>query len=241
MFCTNCGQEYNGNFCPNCGSPTTQEQHVQAQPTGALKQQQYQYDKAIKKPKKKHGCLTVIVVIFVIFILLIFLLSCIEVDVEDSDEADTQQEIIVDSDKNEDNAKNKDKSKDLTVGSSFDNDNLKITINDASTNFTDYDDSYGWNTPEDGMKYVMVSFTFKNIGEEDTQYVSIYDFDCYADDSVCEQVYSLDDNDFVNTNLSPGRKVSFKTYYAVPKNSESIELEYKENFWNDKRVLIKIK
>lgn len=127
----------------------------------------------------------------------------------------------------------------LSVGSSFEKNGLKITINEANTDFQDYDNEYGWNTPKEGMKYVMVSFTYENNGDSDA-YASIYDFKCYADNTDCEQVYTLDDNDFMNTNLSNGRNVSFKTYYAVPINAQSIELEYETNIWTDEKVVIKV-
>ena len=104
----------------------------------------------------------------------------------------------------------------------------------------DYEDEYGYNAPNDGMKYVMCAFTFENKGDSDA-YVSIYDFDCYADNTLCDQIYSLDDNDFMNTNLSSGRNVSFKTYYAVPVNANSIELEYETNAWTSEKVIIKLK
>lgn len=127
----------------------------------------------------------------------------------------------------------------VTVGDYFEVDGLKVSVNDASSDFRDYKNDYGWNTPEQGMKYIMVSFTFENHGDSD-KYVSIYDFDCYADNSVCEQQYGLDDSDFMNASLSPGRNVSFKTYYAVPVGSETIELEYEANFWTEEKVIIKI-
>lgn len=127
----------------------------------------------------------------------------------------------------------------LTVGSSFEKRGLKITVNEASTDFQDYKNEYGWNTPDEGMKYVMVSFTFENNSDSDA-YVSIYDFDCYADNTACDQVYSLDDSSFINTNLSSGRNTSFKTYYAVPINAQSIELEYEMNAWTGEKVVIKL-
>lgn len=127
----------------------------------------------------------------------------------------------------------------ITVGSSFKKDKLKITVNEASTDFRDYENEYGWNTPKDGMKYIMVSFTFENNGKSD-EYVSIYDFNCYADNTKCEQVFTLDDGEFINTNLSSGRNVSFKTYYEVPVSSQSIELEYEINMWTGKKAVIKI-
>lgn len=127
----------------------------------------------------------------------------------------------------------------LSVGSTIEKDGLKITVNEANANFTDYSDEYGWNTPADGMKYVMCSFTFENTGNTD-EYVSIYDFSCYADNTECEQVYSLDDSDFINTNLSSGRNISFKTYYSVPTDAQEIELEYTTNAWTGEKAIIKI-
>ena len=44
----------------------------------------------------------------------------------------------------------------------------------------------------------------------------------------------------MNTNLSSGRNVSFKTYYAVPVNANSIELEYETNAWTSEKVIIKL-
>ena len=125
-----------------------------------------------------------------------------------------------------------------SVGDTFDADKLMVTINEANTNFTDYDDPYGWNTPNEGMKYIMVSFTFENQGKSD-KYVSIYDFDCYADGTLCEQVYSFG-GDFINANISSGRNVSFTTYYTVPINSSEIELEYEVSAWTSEKILIKL-
>ena len=70
--------------------------------------------------------------------------------------------------------------------------------------------------------------------------MSIYDFDCYADNTTMDQVFTLDDSDFMNTNLSPGRNISFKTYYTVPVNAQSIELEYETNMWTEEKVVIKV-
>ena len=43
--------------------------------------------------------------------------------------------------------------------------------------------------------------------------------------------YCVDDN-FINANISPGRKVSFKTYFIVPKAKKPVELDFKEtSFW----------
>lgn len=113
-------------------------------------------------------------------------------------------------------------------GESFEVGDLKITFLEYVDDFTDYEDSYGLYVPEDGYKYIMASFLYENIGDSGTEYVSIYDFDCYADNQSMEQTYLPDDSDFINANISPGRQTSFSVYFQVPTDSESIELEYTE-------------
>ena len=137
------------------------------------------------------------------------------------------------------NANSDDGSNVITVGGSFETDNLKVTLNNASTDFQDYNNEYGMNTPADGMKYVMASFTFENVGKSDA-YASIYDFSCYADNQTCEEQYGLDDSDFMTANLSPGRNVSFNVYFAVPINAQSIELEYTTDMWTGEKAIIKL-
>ena len=47
----------------------------------------------------------------------------------------------------------------VMVGGSFEKDGLKGTVNDADTDFTDYDDPYGFYKPGDGKKYVKADFS----------------------------------------------------------------------------------
>ena len=190
--------------------------------------------------KKQGGKLKWLIIAFVAVIIIAAMTS--GGDDEGSGSGTKTTDTDVESKVNEKNEKEtaeNNESDILTVGSSFEKNGLKITINEISTDFQDYNDKYGWNTPDDGMKYIMASFTFENNGKSDA-YVSIYDFDCYADNTNCEQVYSLDDSDFINVNLSPGRNVSFKTYYTVPIDAQSIELEYETNMWTGEKAVITI-
>lgn len=60
MKCPNCGQEFEGNFCPNCGTAANGSDGNTPMP-----------DQENKKPKKKkHGCLTAFIVVIVILIIL---------------------------------------------------------------------------------------------------------------------------------------------------------------------------
>ena len=129
----------------------------------------------------------------------------------------------------------------VQVGGSFEGSGLKCTVNGANLDYQVTDDPYGLNDLPEGKKYVSVDFTFENIGESD-EYVSIYDFDCYADNAACEQAFltSETDDDFINTNLSAGRSVSFTTFYTVPTDASEIELEYTSNIWTGEKVIVKL-
>lgn len=127
----------------------------------------------------------------------------------------------------------------FTEGMSFETGQLKITIDSIDLDYTDYDDEYGWYTPEEGMKYIAIAFTYENIGNSDA-YVSIYDYDCYADGSLMEQTYYFG-GDFINANISAGRNTSFETFYVVPVDAQEIELEYSElSLWSDEKIVIKL-
>lgn len=131
-----------------------------------------------------------------------------------------------------------DKENIISKGDVFEANGLKVSIKEISTNYTDYEDPYGIYAPKEGYKYVSVSFTYENTGKSDA-YVSIYDYDCYADGTLCEQSYYFD-TDFINANLSSGRNVSFTTYYVVPVDAKDVELEYTSNIWTSKKVIITI-
>ncbi len=132
----------------------------------------------------------------------------------------------------------------LTVGNTMESNGLKITLNESDLNYTGYDNRYGIHTPQAGMKYVAATFTYQNDGQRDA-YVSIYDFKCYADGTACQQEYGLEpdmnlSNQFINTNLSPGRNVTFTTYYSVPEGAGTVELEYDASLWSNKKAYIKL-
>lgn len=145
----------------------------------------------------------------------------------------------------EDDDSSKKSSNDVVkVGGSFEKDGLKFTFKKANTNYKPSDDKYGMYKPSKGRKFVACTFKFENSGDSD-EYVSIYDFDCYADNESCEQQFiSTEDfknGDFMNENLSSGRNVTFTTFYEVPKKAKSIQLEYEPSFWSDEKVIIQVK
>jgi len=157
-----------------------------------------------------------------------------------NEETDSSKSTVTTSEAKTDSVSSEEKDEPVKVGGSFEDKGLKFTVNDAVVDYQ-VEDKYGLYELEDGFVYVLVDFTFENTGDND-KYVSIYDFKCYADSTACEQKYVSDvTGDFINTNLSAGRNVSFKTLYAVPADASSIELEYEANIWTDEKVIVQIK
>lgn len=195
------------------------------------------------RKKQGMGCLVWVIIIIVA----LGVIGALAGGGDDSDKSTTDTKPKTESVEKEnsekeekaDETKPEEQNNELTVGSSFEKSGLKITVNESNLDYQDYSDEYGMYAPADGMRYVMVSFTFENGGDSDA-YVSIYDFDCYADNTACEQAYLPDDSDFINANLSPGRNISFKTYYSVPINATTIELEYETSIWTGEKAVIKL-
>ena len=112
-------------------------------------------------------------------------------------------------------------------------DGLQITINGYNLNYESDNIFYELKENE---KYISISISYKN-KDKDDMYVSVHDFTCYADNVVCEQVY-VTDSDFINENLSHNRQVNFDIAFIVPVDTDSIEIEYKRTFKDDKAIFI---
>lgn len=110
---------------------------------------------------------------WVIYIFIIAVISAVIYAGNDSENKDEQVNKIVDENtekiitEEEQNSEIKSNIKPVTAGYSFETNDLNVVVNEIDTDFKGYDDEYGLNTPQNGMKYVMVSFTFQNTGGSD--------------------------------------------------------------------------
>lgn len=93
-------------------------------------------------------------------------------------------------------------------------------------------------TPKKGNIFYKMDFEFENTSDSD-EYISSYDFRCYADGYDMEQRY-MDDMD-LDATLSPGKKTKGSVFFEVPKESKEITLEYETNFWSENKVVFKVK
>ena len=92
--------------------------------------------------------------------------------------------------------------------------------------------------PADGNHFISCEFEFENIGTSD-EYISVYDFDCYADGLSCNANYLRDDE--LGATLSAGRKTKGTVTFEVPVDAKVIEVEYLTNAWTSNRVVFTVK
>ncbi|MCD8341094.1 MAG: DUF4352 domain-containing protein [Clostridiales bacterium] len=99
---------------------------------------------------------------------------------------------------------------------------------EVDTSYSDYDQ------PTGGYHYITCTFEFENTGDSD-EYVSIYDFDCYADGLNCTQKYYRDDA--LSATISSGHKAQGTVTFEVPDEAAVVEVEYLTNYWTSNRIV----
>lgn len=122
------------------------------------------------------------------------------------------------------------------VGEVYEDDYIAVKFTAKNENFTKYS-KYADIKSE--YKVIQATFEFENVGTTD-EYVSSYDFNCYADGYDCEAFYSVEDSTFAST-LSSGKKTKGNVYFEVPKDAEEITIEYEANYWTDEKVIFVVK
>lgn len=184
--------------------------------------------------KKQGGKVKWIVIGVIVLILIIALFS----GGSDSDTpSDSNPKKIGESDenKNNENAESKQEEKsEFSVGDVVETSDLKISFLSAG----EYETDNEFLEPEEGNVYYKMDFEFENVSKSD-EYVSSFDFKCYADGYDMEQSY-VDGMD-LDATLSPGKKTKGSVFFQVPKDSKEITLEYETNFWTENKIVFKVK
>lgn len=105
----------------------------------------------------------------------------------------------------------------------------------------DYIDENMFVEAGENNKLIYFEFEFENIGTTDTS-VGYYDFDCYADGYEAKNSMCTADNAMTSiATLSPGRRMGGIVVFEVPKNSETIEVEYETSFWTQDKAIFMYK
>ncbi len=120
----------------------------------------------------------------------------------------------------------------FAVGDVIEADGLTITYLscEVDTSYSEYDQ------PASGYHYVTCTLEFENTGDSD-EYVSIYEFDCYADGLNCSQKYYRDDA--LSATISSGHKAQGTVTFEVPDEASVVEVEYLTNYWTSNRIVFR--
>lgn len=121
----------------------------------------------------------------------------------------------------------------FNVGDTVETEDLRITFLKAEPYTDEYDD------PAKGHEFYKFEFEFVNISDSD-QYVSSWDFNCYADGYDMESAYSSEDKD-LDATLSAGKKTKGVVCFEIPKDAKDISLEYETNYWSESKVCFEVK
>lgn len=135
---------------------------------------------------------------------------------------------------NPENQETEEQKSEFVVGDIVEASDLRITFVSAE----EYTSDNEFIQPKEGNIFYKMEFEFENISDSD-EYVSSYNFDCYADDYDMEQTW-MDGFD-LDATLSPGKKTKGAVFFEVPADSNAITLEYETNFWSENKVVFKVK
>jgi len=118
------------------------------------------------------------------------------------------------------------------IGDVVETENFKITFVSAGA----YESDSEFLQPKDGCEYWQFEFKFENISDTDQAVSSMMDWECYADNAKADQTWIGDDNG-LDATLSAGRETQGTIYFEVPKDVQSVELEYDINFWQSDKIV----
>lgn len=235
MFtCKNCGKEFEGNFCPQCGAQTTYEPETVQQPVveenpyskaysepveqpqSANYQQpqyippQYYYQPQYQYPQPPRKGMTAGKIVGIIFAIVA---GIIVLDVAYFGSifsmiacVDTLGEETHDLGK-------------INAG-----DTIKSDIFTYSFSRPEFDDKYGKKKGNEGYTLMSVDVEVTNISSEEQN--SDLSASCYADEYLC---YELPSDEFRSGDIAPGMKFKARLEYKVPADAESVTLKVSDD------------
>lgn len=118
----------------------------------------------------------------------------------------------------------------LSVGDTVTVGNLEITYVSSG----EYHEENQFLQPADGMMYIYLKFSYRNISSSSDTSISAFSFKCYADGYACDTYYGNDNN--LSATLSAGRSGSGLVCFTVPKDAAEIEVEYDASLLSKKKI-----
>lgn len=209
MTCNNCGFEFEGNFCPMCGTkaqPNSEnnpyEQSYQTQYNPSYVPQSQPYYNTKPRKRKKVVVLSIILVLAVVmtsaamYFAPLGLFACFDfidrMDIADRVETHSITESAV-------------------------LDNFRYSIENIS-----YTDTYNNDKPQVGYEFIKIKLKITNISNSGN-YVSS-DTEIYVDDVLYDE-YDYFCDDYYENELAAGKAMISERVYEIPKNRNKIEFD----------------
>lgn len=127
-------------------------------------------------------------------------------------------------------------SKKYSAGEIYQDSNMAIKYVSVNENFTGYSQ---YADIKEGDKIIQAEFEAENLGTTDL-YFSAYNFNCYADGYDCESFWSVENSGF-SSSLSTRKKAKGAVYFQVPKDAQSITIEYDINTFTGEKIEFNVK
>ncbi|MCQ2521847.1 MAG: hypothetical protein MJ105_05660 [Lachnospiraceae bacterium] len=127
--------------------------------------------------------------------------------------------------------------KTIGIGDEFGNKTITGMVTEVNLDYTGYNEY--WTTVGDNEKAIYLKIKVTNESNE-SNYVSVGDYSCYIDDIIYSAELLSGGNEDYNANIDPGRSAILGALYVIPKDANSIELEYNPLGESAERVIIKI-
>ena len=176
--------------------------------------------------KVGSGCLGAVIAIVILFVIVIAMMGSCANSVSDAIE-DTENSYLDVNGKSE-----------FSINETFENEYVTINMTEIDEDFKDYEE---YASIKDGYKVLMVKIEASNVGESD-EYVSSYEFNCYADDVSMEEFYGFNNNyESLSSTMSAGKSAFGYLFYEIPEDYNTVYLEYDPSWIDSNNITFNIK
>lgn len=233
MKCSKCGNEFEGKFCPECGTPADiapDGKNSQANPQPQQAQQpiyQSPNQSVDAKPKKKKGCVTWgIIVLIAIIVIIAIGQSC--------NSGNNRTATLVTSGQLSSGTVSKSTAGETQKTSFKVGETAKY--NDVELTAAKVEKSKGseYDSPKSGNEFVIVTVKYKNDGKENISY-NPYDFKMKNSKGqiISQSFTTVNQKDALNSgDLAPGGEIEGTIAFEEPKGDKGLVLQYTGNIFN---------
>lgn len=126
-----------------------------------------------------------------------------------------------------------------TINDTLSDGEMKLTLTGAYM-YDSIGEGYYVNTPEEGKEYLLFFFEVENVSSE-SQFISAYSFDGYADDVSIDTtgIYrEVDGTEQLSATIAVGKRAKGYIAFEVDETWKDFEVHYNDSVWGDKDTLV---